>query len=174
MSDKENKENIDKMNKALIEASLNGHLDVVNRLLDCKEIEVNAQSYIGWTALFWASQNGHLDVVNRLLYYNKIQVNLQNKYGDTALMQASANGHLNVVNRLLDCKQIDTNLQDKYGKTALDHASRVNGNLSVVNRLTEFTEFQKEQIREGVELSYFYYSLYIPDDLVELITKFVV
>ena len=35
MSDKENKENIDKMNKALIEASYNGHLNVVILLIDC-------------------------------------------------------------------------------------------------------------------------------------------
>ena len=34
-------------NAALILASLNGHLDVVNRLLDCKEIDVNVQNKVG-------------------------------------------------------------------------------------------------------------------------------
>ena len=31
---------------ALIEASASGHVDVVNRLLECKEVEVNLQDQV--------------------------------------------------------------------------------------------------------------------------------
>ena len=57
----------------LIDASRNGHLDVVNRLLDYNSknndfgIDVNLQDKDGRTALNWASRNGQLDMVNRLL-----------------------------------------------------------------------------------------------------------
>ena len=53
---------------ALMIASWKGHMGVVKRLLECKEITVNLKNtYDGNTALSMASQNGHLYVVNRLL-----------------------------------------------------------------------------------------------------------
>ena len=55
-------------------ASMKGHLDVVNRLLDFKEIDVNLQDENGRTALIWASGNGYLDVVNRLQKFQKSQI----------------------------------------------------------------------------------------------------
>ena len=93
---------------------------MVNRLLDCKEIDVNLLQKIyyyadiwvvGDTALVWALHNEHLPVVNRLLDCKEIDVNVLGQ--NTALLWASQRGYLDVVNRLLDCKEIDVNVQDK-------------------------------------------------------------
>ena len=91
-----------KMTGKLMGASEFGHLDVVNKLLDCKEIDVNVQNQYGYTALIRASFQGHSDVVNRLLECKEIDVNLQDKYGETALIEASMRGHLDVGNRLIE------------------------------------------------------------------------
>ena len=62
---------------ALTKASERGQLEVVNRLLNCKEIDVNVQNKYGMTALTQASRNGHLDVVNRLLECKENEVKMQ-------------------------------------------------------------------------------------------------
>ena len=59
---------------ALRMASEKGYLDIVNRLLDCKEINVNRQDEYGRTALTIAARDGHVDVVNRLLDWQKAQI----------------------------------------------------------------------------------------------------
>ena len=129
---------------ALICASSKGHLDVVNRLLNCKEIKVNAQTKNGMTALMIASHHGHLDVVNILIKYKDIiNVNFQNRF-ENALEAASRGGHLNIVNRLLECTEkngysfpIDVNLRGKDGQTALSTPA-FKGYIDVVNRLLEY------------------------------------
>ena len=56
-------------------ASYKGHLDVVNRLLDYKEIDVNLQTYVhGWTALIAAKTDEQLHVVNRLLEWQRTRI----------------------------------------------------------------------------------------------------
>ena len=122
--------------------------------------------------LMVAAKQGRLDVFNRLLLKcEKDVLNMQRKHGGkTLLIVASQYGNLVVVNRLLACEEIDVNLKDVNGFTALMHAS-LNEHLDVVNRLTDF---QKMQIREGFEFSETHDSLYIPVDLIELITEFVV
>ena len=57
-----------------MDASRVGHLDVVNRLLDCKDINVNLQDIDGRTALMEASRHGHLDVVKKLNVFQKAQI----------------------------------------------------------------------------------------------------
>ena len=79
---------------------MNEIVDEVNRLLDCKGIDVNLQDDCGNTALMRASFRGYLDVVNRLLDCKGINVNLQDKCGRTALMEASRQGHLDIVKKL--------------------------------------------------------------------------
>ena len=54
-----------------------GYLDVVNKLLDKKEIDVND-----------GDSGEQLDIVEMLLGKNEIDVNVQNARGNTALMMA--------------------------------------------------------------------------------------
>ena len=88
------------MNIPLVMASSRGHLDVVNRLLECELIDVNASDRNGFTALIEASRIGHLDVANRLLKCKQIDINLQCKYGNSALKWASKFNRLYLVERL--------------------------------------------------------------------------
>ena len=55
-------------------ACKNGHIDVVQLLLDHSDqnIDLNARSNNGKTALMWASFNGHEDIVKLLLEYSKV------------------------------------------------------------------------------------------------------
>ena len=62
------------MDYELILAAKNGHLPMTNRLLECKEIDVNPQDNVGRTALIRASWHGHLDVANLLLDFQKTQI----------------------------------------------------------------------------------------------------
>ena len=104
-----------KMNKALWKAADEGLVEVVNRLLQCQGMDVNAQDEFGKTAMMWASENGYdgLAVINRLLKCKEIDVNAQNSNGETALMVAALNGYCDVVNRLLDGKDINVNMEDR-------------------------------------------------------------
>ena len=115
-----------------------------------------------------ASYNGQLDVVNQLLDCKEIDINLQNKDGDTVLIWASWGGQLDVVNRLLDCKEIDINLQNKDGKTALILASKC-GHLKVVELLKKI---HRNQIREGFKMANKDGSIYVYDDIIDLIFEF--
>ena len=81
-------------------ASSRGHLNIINRLLDFKDVFINIQKDDGYTALILASHNGHLNIINRLLDCKEIDINIQNRNEETALDIASNEGHLNVYNRL--------------------------------------------------------------------------
>ena len=77
------------LNKRLIWASTNGHLEIVRLLLDRGAYVQAMDDY----ALRWASINGHLEVV-RLLLDKGADVHADD---DDALRWASINGHLEVV-----------------------------------------------------------------------------
>jgi len=85
---------------ALIYASENGHIEIVEVLLD-NGADVNAYNNYGDTALINASEKGYEEVVDMLLD-NGADVNAKNKDGETALMMARENGHKEVVDMLLE------------------------------------------------------------------------
>lgn len=63
---------------ALILASKNNHLSIVQILLKDRRADVNMKDNAGWTALMWAAFGGHLDVVQALLGQD-IDANMQNE-----------------------------------------------------------------------------------------------
>lgn len=69
---------------ALLMASYHGHDRIVDRLLECKDINVNIQDHDGWehgnanTPLLVAIKNSNLDIVNRLLLREELDCNLEN------------------------------------------------------------------------------------------------
>jgi len=119
----------------------NGHLHIVNRLLDMPAVAANTTAYNNY-ALHLAAENGHLHIVNRLLempavianaiemkiiVYNAIDCN------NSALRLAAKNGHLHIVNRLLEIPAVATNTT-ATNDSSLRWAAQ-NGHLDVVNRL---------------------------------------
>ena len=102
-------------NTALIIASLNGHLDVVQALMSAGA-DLNVQGQHERTALSFASEEGHLEVVKALVTAGA-ELNLQDKGGMTALILGSTKGHQDIVKALV-AAGAELNLQDKYGDTA--------------------------------------------------------
>ena len=92
---------------SLMWAAYNGHLDVVNLLIEYAKIVGDSFVYNFSASLGWAAYRGHLDVVNLLLEYG-VELNprpaLGKKRGSgtTALMLAAYGGQLEVVRFLLE------------------------------------------------------------------------
>jgi hypothetical protein len=108
-------------------AAENGHLAVVERLLQDKRVDPSADDNY---AVRWAAQNGHLAVVERLLQDKRVDPSADDNY---AVRLAAENGHLAVVERLLQDERVDpsTTTPDNYA------VRWENGHLAVVDRLLE-------------------------------------
>ena len=104
---------------ALTVASENGHLEIVQYLIDNGAKVNGTRPYrgIGDTALSIASQNGHFEIV-KVLIKAGAKVNLDDRLGGTALMGASENGHVKIVKLLID-NGADINAKTYKYSTAL-------------------------------------------------------
>jgi len=89
-------------NTLLIEAvlSLFPSIQIVNRLIREKGVDIDAQNDRGRTALMEASIRGDLYIV-RVLLTHGAQPNIRDNEGNTALMMASRRGSINVCRELL-------------------------------------------------------------------------
>ena len=85
----------------LFEASQNGDVDIVKKLLDEGESDVNYVWMRGLTPLLVASQEGHVDVVRELVERGA-DINKADDVRCSPLCAASKNGHLEVVKLLLE------------------------------------------------------------------------
>jgi ankyrin repeat protein len=88
-----------KRNKKLLDASRDGHLNSVKKLLEAGA-DVNAKDDYGDTALIGASKNGHTQIVKELIKEGA-DASAKNDNGYTALTLASMWGHIKVVRELL-------------------------------------------------------------------------
>jgi ankyrin repeat protein len=75
---------------ALQYAASYGHNDVVQALLACSGLNVNARGPYGSSALHWAVDGGHVDVVRAMLECaeHEFNVNLSSDFGETPLVLA--------------------------------------------------------------------------------------
>ena len=106
-------------NCPLMDASENGHVQIVRKLLD-KKADINKKPGISdRTALFYACTFGKEDVVDVLL---NADADPNVCGGDNSpLIIASKKGHVQIVRKLLD-KKADINLTGIMGRTALFYA----------------------------------------------------
>ncbi len=83
-----------KIYTALMLASANGYIDVVQRLLENDGIEVNFQNSDGYTALMWAIENNHEQIAQELIQ-SGADISLITKDGETVLdmLNKSKNKH---------------------------------------------------------------------------------
>jgi ankyrin repeat protein len=122
-------------NTALVVASENGHLAVVEALLahgGCNVDHKSRQAGGCNTALAWSSLRGHLTVVEALLQHG---AEANGKRGGVAVRLASVGGHPKVV-RLLAGRGAPLELTEVNGDTALSFAAR-EGHVEVVRALLE-------------------------------------
>jgi ankyrin repeat protein len=130
-----NKQEQKQLDDKLIEASENGHIDVVRELL-AAGADVHAYDD---HALRWSSENGHVDVVKVLLDAGA-NVHANN---DLALRWASYSGHVDVVKVLLAA---GANLHAD-DDCALRWASR-NSHVDVVLALAEYAKLNEQQAQK--------------------------
>ena len=115
----------DEQNTALHVASTNGHLNIVNALINAGA-NVNLTNSDNETPLFIAVANDHLDIVNILIRTNA-NVNIRDVQGETPLSTAALLGELEVVKILLEAGA-DMNEKNNNGETALDLAKQLKHN----------------------------------------------
>ncbi|KAJ7444224.1 ankyrin repeat domain-containing protein [Mycena latifolia] len=123
----------EEMDAALCAASSNGHIHLVQLLIDAGA-KINAQDDYYGDPLAAASENGHEPVV-KLLIKKGADVNAQGGNYGNALQAASLNGHESVVQLLIE-KGADVNAQGGDYGNALRAASW-HGHESVVQLLIE-------------------------------------
>lgn len=110
--------------------------DEMAKLLVEKGVEIDAQDFLGNTALSFASRNGHLSTV-KLLIENSAQIepDLRGETPRLALIEASSHGHEAIVKFLLE-SGAESTACDYEGQTAISGASS-RGQLAIVKLLIE-------------------------------------
>jgi hypothetical protein len=114
-------------NDNLCKAARNGHLAVVEQLLQDERVDPSANDNF---AIGLAAGNGRLAVVERLLQDLRVDPSADNNY---AVRLAAERGHLAVVERLLQDVRVDPSADGNY---AVRWAAQF-GYLAVVDRLLE-------------------------------------
>jgi len=123
----------------LFVASGHGREDVVERLLEVADIEVNKATKTGSTPLIAASRDGYDEIVKRLLAVPEIDVNKSDRNGETALYGAARAGYVEnipVIERLL-AFGIDIEKKSNTGQTALDIARERGAHPEIIRLLEE-------------------------------------
>jgi ankyrin repeat protein len=100
-------------NSALLEAADNGHLKIVQDLIEANA-DIDITNKKENTSLICAVKMGYLEIVQALID-NEADINLTNNKGNTALMYAVKMGYLNIVQALIHAKaEIDSVNKDGY------------------------------------------------------------
>jgi ankyrin repeat protein len=135
-------------NTPLVLAIQNGHLDIVQALIEAKAGPNKADGW-GNTPLTLASRKGHLDIVRTLIEANADV----NKSGDeveaTPLGFASQNGHFDIVRTLIKAKADVNKANISSGYTPVSFASG-NGHLNIVRALVEAKADVNKAANDGV------------------------
>ncbi len=92
------------------------YVDIVKILID-KDVDVNAKSKDGETALMEASYYGHIEIVQMLIEANA-GINAKNNLGNTVLMRACFGSNPQIVKLLLE-NGANVHIQNNRGETAL-------------------------------------------------------
>ena len=157
-------------NNSLIYYSRIGKLDVVTKLLESPQININAQNRYDSTALIYASRHGYSTIVQKLLE-KQADCNIQDEDKSTALIWASRNRRVDIVNMLIKHKA-HYFLQDKYNLTALKWAYNIKCSNCIIKNdhiIKILKDYESNQIRESILLI----GIYIYTDIIELIIKFI-
>ncbi|EAT79634.2 hypothetical protein SNOG_12834 [Parastagonospora nodorum SN15] len=114
-------------------AAGNGHIEVVQLLINEGKFDPGDVDERDRTALSWAAGRGHKKVVKYLLAREDANKHAADEEGWTALSWAAANGFATVARILME-GGADVNSKDKCGRTPLSWASS-NGHKDVVKML---------------------------------------
>lgn len=125
-------------NTPLLLAAANGHLSMVQNLIENANVSLITKNNFGSTALLLAAANGHIPVVQYLLENTDSKITEKNYYGDTALLLAAAYGHIPMTVYLLENTDAKITEQNQNGSTPL-LAAAAYGHVPMVKYLLENT-----------------------------------
>ena len=118
---------------ALLIAAQNGHVNIVQYLIDDCEMDINDTDEDGCSSLHFAAHDGYTDVINELFQHQELKKNYADKNGRLPIHYAAQNGHFKAVELLVINGQ-DYKAGDKKGSTPL-HLAAYCGHLSILNYL---------------------------------------
>lgn len=121
---------------ALHKASSEGHLRVVQFLIETLHYEVDVQNVDDETPSYFASEAGSLPVLKYLIENEEADLYTRNVYGDTLLHIAAHRGRLSVIKYLVNQKHMNIELEDYTRRTPIHRAVREN-KLNVVKYLAD-------------------------------------
>jgi ankyrin repeat protein len=162
-------------------AAVQGHVEVLQRLLDTKKVDVNAwleyrPAHLAldfddlhifsddfnmvrdsWsdTALCWAVRLGKSEVVRILLSDDNIDVESVNEHGETALMRAVTQGDEKLVNILAMSGRVNINATDCHGLTVIERAAW-KGQANIVRILLQAEETDSESRHQALFIAVAY------------------
>lgn len=131
-------------------AASQGHLEIVNLLLEVDKSLTKITRSNGKTALHSAARNGHLEVVKLLLENDPGIASRHDNKGQTALHMAVKGHNLEVVEELLKYQPALVNALDMKGNAALHMATR-KGRPQIVMKLLSFKETDTRVINRSGE-----------------------
>ena len=111
--------NSKELNAALLDASYNGHTEIVKILIE-KGASIHEKNNNGSTPLHYASDNGHTEIV-KILIEKGANIHEKDNDGWTPLHRASYNGHTETVKILIE-KGASIHEKDNDGETPRDVA----------------------------------------------------
>ena len=120
----------------MLEASKNGHTDIVKILFD-RGADINKRDIFGKSSLYYAAENGKVHTVQLLM----------NLGAELPLAQAAAYGQTGVIKTLL-AAGAEPSMRGSDGHTALFHAAWV-GRLGIVNILLQNGANPNERNKRG-------------------------
>ena len=121
----------------LMRASYQGHIGVVRLLLNVPDVDVDADSSCGHTALIHAVNNQNIETVRLLLVLGKAHVNQTGLYLSTALHYVACTRCTEIARMLLASPGINVHSPDQGRQTALDIAVD-HGQWEIVMLIAEF------------------------------------
>ncbi|WVZ08410.1 hypothetical protein V8G54_021756 [Vigna mungo] len=135
---------------ALHTAAAQGHIEVVNFLLENGSSLVTIAKSNGKTVLHSAARNGHVEVVKAILNKEPEITVRMDKKGQTGLHMAVKGQNLELVDELVKLNSSLANMVDAKGNTALHIATR-KGRLQVVQKLLDCKEIDTDVINKSGE-----------------------
>ena len=119
----------------LIDASINGHLPVVRKLVEC-QANIDAVDKLKYNAVIFTAQEGQKNVMKYLLENKPSLAEFKGFQSRAALGIAAMCGRLNVVEELIQNWKVDINIHDKFHSTPINLAAEYNHS-SVVDYLLQ-------------------------------------
>lgn len=124
----------------LMRVAYSGQKDLLQSLIDQKELKINEKNNGGFSALMLAASAGHKDIVE-LLIDRGANLDDENEEGDTALMLAILNDRKDIVELLID-RGASANKRNQWGANAFLLAI-IEGKKEIVELLIDHVDIEE-------------------------------